>query len=98
MRFLSAQMRSRSTPVDQNALRGVQTNYIPLVQFYLYQIDIFDYVRHAQMRSRSTPVGPNRRRQLKVLVLHTEIDFETFLEAILICVKWTFWQPAFGPF
>ena len=38
--------------------------------------------RYAQMRSRSTPVGPNRRRQLKMFVLSTEINFEAFLEAI----------------
>ena len=53
-----------------------------LVQFYLYQMDLLTTYRYAQMCSRSTPVGPNCRRQLKVLVLLTEINFEAFLEAI----------------
>ena len=55
---------------------------VVLVQFYLCQIDFLTTYRYAQMRSRSTPVCPNRRRQLKVLVLSTEINFEAFLEAI----------------
>ena len=83
MRCVCAQMRCRSTPVHKNASPVRSDVYIPLVQFYLCQMDIYYYFRHAQMRSRSTHADPNCRKQLKAFVLSSEIKFDAFLEAIL---------------